>query len=180
MEDLRQTQYVVLDLETEGLDPHKDQILEVAAIAITKDLRELARHHQVIYSDRPRESIDPFVSRMHSDNGLWVESYASTRTELQADISLAAFLSTLFHGPGAIILMGNSPQFDHGFLKVRFPISAKWLSHRLMDVGALARWLKDFGLPIEKPLIVAHRAMADCESELIEAQRMRGLIRSLI
>lgn len=174
---IRQTRYVVLDLETEGLDPYKDRILEVAAIAVSRDLQELARHHQVLHSDRPLAAIDPFVQRMHTDNGLFVESAASKTGELAADIALAQFLSTLYHGPGAIILMGNSPQFDHGFLKARMPIAATWLHYRLMDVGGLARWLKDFGLPIEKPP-VAHRAMLDCESELLEAQKMRAQVRS--
>jgi oligoribonuclease (3'-5' exoribonuclease) len=180
MEDqLRKTTYVVLDLETEGLDPTKDQILEVAAIAVSRDLEPLARHHAVIHSSRPREEIDPYVQRMHEGNGLFAESAASSINELSADVALGRFLSTLYHGPGAIVLMGNSVHFDHGFLRARFPVSATWLHYRLMDIGGLARWLKDFGAEFEKPEI-AHRAMLDCESELREAQKMRAFVRSIL
>jgi oligoribonuclease len=173
--DLR---YCLLDLETTGLDPFEDSILEVAAIALTQDLEEISRIHHVVKRGKPRD-ISPKVQRMHEDNGLWKECEAAQLCELEVDIELAYWMSTFQMPPKSIMLAGNSPQFDHKFLLARMPLAASWLHYRLMDIGALGRWLADFGLPITKPDHIAHRALADCESELAQARMMRDLVKGL-
>ena len=67
---------VFLDLETTGLDPTKDKILEVAVIVTDDALAELGHFHQVT-DEASRMCLDdlhPVVQRMHCDNGLWMES----------------------------------------------------------------------------------------------------------
>lgn len=177
MPDLSLTRYVVLDLETEGLDPFTDQILEVAAIAIDSDYSELARHHQVVYCPCTRK-VTPVVEAMHTHNGLWAECSGVETSELQADLALSHFLSSLLQPPQSIILMGSGVHFDHEFLTQRFPISATWLHYRIMDVGGLARWLEDFGLPVHKPRLKPHRAMLDCELALDQARALRALVQA--
>lgn len=40
------------DLETTGLDPRTEDVLEIAAILTTDDLTEIARFHRIVYSTR--------------------------------------------------------------------------------------------------------------------------------
>lgn len=183
---MSQTKYVLLDLETTGLDPKKDQILEVGAIALTADLEELARfecrvHYpaegvlgQVVRLANP---IDPFVQAMHTKNGLWTECAAESLAETDADLLLREWLTQLGFAEKSVVLMGNSIHFDHGFLKARFPETAAMLHYRVMDIGGLRRWLTGFGIPLpEVPADMPHRSMPDCEIELRDARVMRKTV----
>ncbi|MBN1114398.1 MAG: 3'-5' exonuclease, partial [Oligoflexia bacterium] len=47
-------QYVILDIETTGLDPQKNRIIEVGAIRIDRDLNIISRYHSLV---NPRQHI---------------------------------------------------------------------------------------------------------------------------
>jgi oligoribonuclease len=101
---------VWLDLETTGLDPRIDSVLEVAAVVTDDDLREVARFERVIHHEgidrlaelRPESEdatfakaaagIDVVVARMHTANGLWRAIAESTHLLSDVDGDLAAFL----------------------------------------------------------------------------------------
>lgn len=174
--------YLVLDLETTGLDPATDQIVEVGAIAVDADLKELARFESPAYfAPSLVAGVTPFVREMHEKNGLWraTSSWSMTPLLPQVDFRLFLWLSSLGATPGSVVLAGHSIHFDQGFLKAQLPETAKLLSHRLMDFGAFARFLVDCGLGLPKCPDMPHRAMADCEIELAEAQAMRRAILDL-
>lgn len=168
--------YVVLDLETTGLDPRTDQILEVGAIAVDSTLNEIDRFHRIVSFAGFTLAVDPFVLKMHEKNNLWNECSTPCPSEAQTDSDLAAWLSRVA-GRG-VILMGNSVHFDHGFIKERFPLSGGLLSHRVMDIGGLARWLTDFGVSTPTPPDMPHRGLLDAEIELEAARKLRDIVRS--
>lgn len=82
---------VWLDLETTGLDPREQIILEVAAIVTDDQLNEVARYQHTVHYEQAHKFIDltgdetdeqlkelsdnhdihPNVLRMHAKNGLW-------------------------------------------------------------------------------------------------------------
>lgn len=173
--------YLVLDLETSGLDPAKDQILEVGAIAVTAELEEIARFERVVwFSGWCVEGVSPFVREMHTKNGLWGDCERAPASPVRVDSELAGWLVSLGARPGSVVLAGHSIHFDHGFLKAQFPETAKLLSHRLMDFGAFARFLRESCGAMYLPNAeMPHRAMADCEIELAEAREMRRAILDL-
>ncbi len=102
-----------LDLETCGLRPTKDALLEVAAIVTTDDLTEVARFERVIYYEKAADiatmfkgmepddaflktygaeiGIDPFVLEMHNTNNLWSASAEGMALDT-VDRQLAAFV----------------------------------------------------------------------------------------
>lgn len=173
---MNQTKYVLLDLETTGLNPTNDRILEIGAIALTADLEEVARFECLVhFSDRL--TVDEVVHNMHTKNGLWSECATAPFGEEAADVLLRDWLSQLGFEKKSVVLMGNSIHFDHSFLKARFPATAAMLHYRVMDIGGLRRWLTGFGIPLpEVPADMPHRSMPDCEIELRDARVMRRTV----
>lgn len=67
---------IFVDLETTGLDPAKERILEIAVIVTDDSLVELGRYHRVfgVAREIPFKALEPVVQKMHVANGLWWES----------------------------------------------------------------------------------------------------------
>lgn len=136
-----------IDLETTGLDPDADWVLEVACIITDDQFNELARFHRVLYHDPACiDSCDPSV----------VEE-------------LAEFL-TPYKGAQ---LAGSTISFDRSFLAEHFPLTHAKLHYRNVDVTALnelARrvWPELYEARPERK--EAHRAMSDIEESIAVAK----------
>lgn len=162
---------IFLDIETTGLDPATDRILEVAAALVNEKLEPLDGFTSVIRPSTQLTGIDPYVQEMHTKNGLFIE--CSTGPTL-SDVNKALCDWLHAHAGGqkaALTLAGNSVHFDLSFLKSWMPIAAQWFSHRLLDVSAfrVGREL----LSMEKcPLVAAsnHRAQGDVLASIAQAR----------
>ena len=177
---------VVLDLETTGLDPYADDILEIGAILVDESAENSLLgpdFHALIRQTKPMAEIDPFVRQMHEKNGLWA---ALEKLDINhdngenVDHALANWL--IGHGakPGNVVLIGYSIHFDHGFLKAQWPKTAALLSHRIRDVGAFLLQCREWGLPVpEKHAKMPHRALADAQLETVQYLELRDILQGL-
>ncbi len=163
---------VFLDLETTGLYPNKDQILEIAAVRVDAQLNPVSGFHSLVRpaNELMPQSIDPFVIEMHTKNGLWAELQALPDSNFS--IACAAFREWLGDVPQAsITLAGDSVHFDLGFLKTWMPHVSEAFSHRLLDVSAF-RVAREFcGLPAcEIVGSQTHRAKDDVMCSIAKAR----------
>lgn len=94
--------YVVLDLETTGLDQEWDEIIEISAIKFKNDL-EIAR---LTYLIRPSFPVDEFVSDL---TGI-------TNEMLESAPPISEVLSEVIQFLGNSILVGHNVNFDVNFL----------------------------------------------------------------
>ena len=165
-----------LDLETEGLDPKTDHVLEVyAAIAdlsnpfeIEKEIGSFVISHAYrtatgdlgyALADYAHEW-NPFVREMHTKNGLIADMAAGSLTTEDVEGLILPHLPEIEGHDDLTTLAGSTVHFDLGFLRQWMPTLAKRLHYRVFDVSSIKLLARAFGR--EKWLKAeAHRARAD-------------------
>lgn len=171
-------QFLWLDLETTGLDPHRCRILEWAAVLAADDqdgdMQPINKFDSVIHVD-PGDALpemDDYVRKMHTNNGLLAECYAGGASLSESE----DFLIELVGGPSTrgVILAGASVHFDLGFLRVHMQRFAACLSHRVLDVRTLKLAENAWGDGIADATVAAHRALSDVLVSLSEARVIRA------
>ena len=180
-------EFLWLDLETTGLDPHAGRVLEFAAVlcedARGDDFAITASYASVIgasEADLAACAIDPYVRRMHNANGLWAACEADAASEAPTTIAdvdafLAAIASNLTGGAKRrVVLAGSSVHFDRAWCSVHLPLFAEYLSHRVFDVRTLRRAVDSWApSPVAWPVRDAHRALDDVLATIAEARVTR-------
>jgi len=168
-----ETEFIVFDLETSGLYPDKDEILEIAGIKL-RGPEELDRFEVLI---QPTRSIPPEVEKIHGLNELFLLVNGKKSREALAD-----FLA--FIGP-SIVVGHNIKDFDWLFIlshakKHALPtpknslIDTLHLSRQLL---ALPRYtLTDVARHFGHENRNAHRAMPDVE---VNAKVFVGLMEKM-
>lgn len=152
--------YVVIDIETTGLDPEKDSIIEIAAIKVV-DSKIVDSFSSLI---NPGFIIPEFIIRLTK----------ITNEQLSSAPSLSDVLHRLNIFLGDYVLVGHNINFDINFLYDGFEkILNHPLSNDFIDTLRLSkRYVKN--LPSYKlkfladyfklPVSIHHRAMYDCET----------------
>ncbi len=150
--------YIVLDLETTGLDPTFDEIIEIAAVKYSNG-EKISEFTTLI---KPEEKIDSYITQL-----------TGITNEMVKDApKIEKILPDLMQFLGDSIVIAHNANFDINFLYDNFmscmnqPFSNDFIDtmrisrklfrgirHRLIDLA------NEFGIEVD----VQHRSMADCE-----------------
>ncbi|MCY9090902.1 PolC-type DNA polymerase III [Bacillus mojavensis] len=150
--------YVVLDLETTGLDYKSEQITEIGAIKIDESFNEIDRFHTMVALEEGRE-LPEFITKL---TGITEADLEGAPTETEALGSLSEFIGN------SIVVAQNAP-FDLSFIS-RGGIEPK----RFYCTRAMARFvepelsasLKDVAKRNSISLEGHHRALNDVEATI--------------
>jgi len=133
--------YIVIDIETTGLDPDKNQILEVAAIIAEWGSKTPVAALRCVFVDEIEYTIGRYCMKMHRALFDEIESWragaepnhrGSGSTQYiptsEFDAVFRAFLAE--HGVDKVIVAGKSVTFDLSFLTL---ITGVRFSKRILD-----------------------------------------------
>ena len=167
---MKQAKLLWIDLEMTGLDPKKDRILEVAAIATDWDFNEIATLDAV-------QKVDSELVKMRMVGEFW-EKFSNVRDALviqnetgkdsgAVEDELLEFIEKHFDTSEKILLAGNSIHQDRKFIENEWPRLDAKLHYRMLDVSAWkvvfeGKYKKKFAKP------EAHRALEDIRGSIEE------------
>ena len=134
---MKKAKLLWVDLEMTGLEPEKDRILEVAAIATGWDFEEIDSYTAVV-------KVDEDLIRERMVGEFW-EKNSQSREELKAqnkdgreirtvEKEILEFLDKNFGKE--VILAGNSIHQDRKFIEREMPELNSRLHYRMFDVSA--------------------------------------------
>lgn len=195
-------QLIWVDLETTGLPTEHDEcidfsdvhVLEFAMIVTDRalNIEAVGGYTEVIKMTRPAADAlraNEYVKKMHTDNGLIKDSLAATMSLDDVDLEVDQILKTgtTFDKREFAIAGSGVAMFDFPLIKAKMPRLASWLTYYPYDFGIERRITRDLaGRDLINPVhsasygdTKAHRAMADVEAHLREAQAYRDFFRSL-
>ncbi|MBR3176032.1 oligoribonuclease [Candidatus Saccharibacteria bacterium] len=165
---MKKAKLLWIDLEMTGLDPKKDKILEVAAIATNMKLEEIAKYEAVVkVSPRLMKSrmIGDFWEKNSKSRDALIEQNETGKPIEEVERELIEFLDQNFGKE--IYLAGNSIHQDRKFIENEMPELNKHLHYRMLDVSA---WKIYFENALNKKFIKPenHRALDDINGSIEE------------
>lgn len=182
MVDRDKERIVWIDVETTGIDSSKEKLLQVACIVTDGNLNELDKgFEKKIYYDLPtvremRSKADPFVQKMHDNNGLW-EALPSGANMITVSEELLEYIKQYVPEAKKARLGGNSITLDRNFLKFNMPDVLDYLHYRSYDLSSIAGFFELFVKtvdPFEKQK--THDALDDIKESIAEGRYYADLL----
>jgi oligoribonuclease len=164
-----------MDLEMTGLDPDRDQIIEIATLVTDADLTVIAEGPELVVRQDAAlyATMDDWNKEHHTKSGLWAKVVKSEVSLGEAERRTLDFLKAWI-GPRESPLCGNSVWQDRRFLYRHMPALEAYLHYRLVDVSTVkelaARWYP--GVKFIKPK-GSHRALDDIRESIDELKYYR-------
>lgn len=165
---MKKAKLLWIDLEMTGLDPIKDRILEVAAIATDMQLHQIATYEAVI-------KVPDVLMKERMVGAFW-DHNPTARTALQAqnktgkpieevESELLNFINQYFGKE--LYLAGNSIHQDRKFIEREMPQLNSRLHYRMLDVSA---WKIYFENALRRKFVKPenHRALDDINGSIEE------------
>ena len=165
---MKKAKLLWVDLEMTGLDPAKDRICEVAAIATDMELNEIARFEAIVKVDKKlmdeRMVGDFWEKNSKSRDALKAQNEKGQPIEI-VERELLSFIDQNFDKE--IYLAGNSIHQDRKFIEREMPELNKRLHYRMLDVSA---WKIYFENALNKKFTKPdnHRALDDINGSIEE------------
>lgn len=176
---MKRAKVLWIDLEMTGLDPVKDEILEVGALVTDWNFKEIARYEAVV-----KQSNNLLKKRMKGE--FW-EKFSTVRDQLvdqnktgqaskKVEDELLKFVAEHFKQDEPVLLAGNSIHQDRKFIAEKWKKLDARLHYRMLDVSAWkvvfeGKYRKKFAKP------EAHRAIEDIQGSIEELKYYIGKIK---
>lgn len=170
-----------IDLETTGLDPKNDNILEIGVVITNADVsEEYARKHWIIGQtelDLQISLMDAKVLDMHTNSGLLADCLKSELLLSECELEVVSFINGYCaHDEKKPLLGGSSVHFDREFLRAHMPQVLRLFFYRNFDVSVLNTSAELFAPELrlkDDDRTIAHRSLADIDHSISVAKYYR-------
>lgn len=167
---MKKAKLLWIDLEMTGLDPAKDKICEVAAIATDMELSPIATYESVIKVDdqlmKERMVGEFWEKNSKSRDGLQAQNQTGKPVE-EVERELLGFIEQNFSAKHPVYLAGNSIHQDRKFIEQEMPELNNKLHYRMLDVSAWKIYFENaLNQKFQKP--DNHRALDDINGSIEE------------
>lgn len=165
---MKKAKLLWVDLEMTGLDPEKDKILEVAAIATDMKMNTIATLEAVIKVDEKlmkTRMVGDFWTKNKKVRDALVKQNQSGKPVQTVEKEILSFIGANFGQE--VYLAGNSIHQDRKFIEREMPELNQKLHYRMLDVSA---WKIYFENALHKKFIKPenHRALDDINGSIEE------------
>lgn len=165
---MKKAKLLWVDLEMTGLEPDKDKILEVAAIATDMELNEVARYEAVIKVDEKlmkSRMVGDFWEKNQTSRDALIAQNETGKPVQEVEEDLLKFIDK--NCTKELYLAGNSIHQDRKFIEHEMPELNKRLHYRMLDVSA---WKIYFENALKKKFTKPenHRALDDINGSIEE------------
>jgi len=165
-----------IDIETSGLEPDTDRILELAVLITNSQLELVAEGPVLVVHQAPAvlEAMDKWNKDTHGKSGLIERVKASPLSEADAENRLLDFVSQ-YVPRGVSPLCGNSVHQDRRFLVKYMSTLEKYFLYRNLDVSTLKELVKRWNPELLAGLAKhgKHEALADIHESIDELRYYR-------
>lgn len=165
---MKRAKLLWIDLEMTGLEPEKDKILEVAAIATDWDFNEVARMTgvcKVSKSLMKKRMVGPFWEKNRESYEQLFAQNETGKKSAEVEKEVLEFVDKYFGDE--VILAGNSIHQDRRFIRSEWKKLDERLHYRMFDVSAWKVYFEN-ALDIHFTKRDAHRALDDIEGSIEE------------
>lgn len=174
---MKKAKLLWIDLEMTGLDPEKDRILEVAAIATGWDLEPIAEMTGVVKVSEKlmkERMVGEFWEKNSESRDALIAQNKDGKPVGEVEQDVLGFIEKNFGKE--VILAGNSIHQDRKFIDREWPEVAKRLHYRMLDVSAWKVYFE--GARSERFLKPEmHRALDDIEGSIEELKWYIGKLK---
>ena len=168
-----------VDVETTGLDPRTDHLLEVALVVTDDNLEEI-EHVNVICQPVGGwnvQDFDPVIQEMHSLNGLFSDVRVHGMRRYEAEQELMTFMSK-YNELSFVPIAGSTIGFDRSVLREHMPAFERSFSYRSIDVSSLTELARRWAPEVYESRPQgnkAHRALPDVRESIAILKHYRSV-----
>lgn len=172
---------IFVDIETTGLDPQHDLILEVAMVVTDDKLSVLNGMSRLVSwnAELVEQRMDDYVTEMHTKSGL-IKALAGPHTYRLSTLDTAFATFVEVNSDGAKLpMVGNSVHFDRSFIAAHMPKTHAQFHYRNIDLSGFREAAKLWNpeslesIPTDHK---AHRATDDVHDSIALAGWAMALI----
>jgi oligoribonuclease len=171
---------VWIDCEMTGLDPEKDELVEIAVVITDSELRPVDEGIDIVIkaSDEAITGMGEFVVNMHTTSGLITE-IPNGKSLAEAEYEVMEYVLSHVPDEGKAPLAGNTIGTDRMFITKYMPRLDAHLHYRSIDVSSIKelsrRWFPRvyFQAPEKAG---GHRALADILESIRELDYYRKAV----